>query len=69
MLAWFENKLTICEICQLNDVAGVLYAEEGRLLMSETARSSEDLAVIGLDGETIYEEPADPDADETVRRR
>jgi anhydro-N-acetylmuramic acid kinase len=56
----FENKLTIFELCRLNYVAGALYAEVARSLMRETGTTSEQLAVIGYDGQTIYQEPIDP---------
>jgi anhydro-N-acetylmuramic acid kinase len=59
VLASFENKLSIFELCRLNYVAGALYAEAARSLMRETGTSAEDLAVIGYDGQTIYQEPAD----------
>ena len=60
VLAAFENKLSIFELCRLNYVAGALYAEAARSLMRETQTSPEALAVIGFDGQTIYQEPADP---------
>jgi anhydro-N-acetylmuramic acid kinase len=60
VLASFENRLTIFELCRLNYVAGALYAEVARSLMRETQTSPEKLAVIGYDGQTIYQEPADP---------
>jgi anhydro-N-acetylmuramic acid kinase len=59
VLASFENKLSIFELCRLNYVAGALYAEAARSLIRETGTSAEDLAVIGYDGQTIYQEPAD----------
>jgi anhydro-N-acetylmuramic acid kinase len=59
VLAAFENKLSIFELGRLNYVAGSLYAEAARLLMRETQTPSEALAVIGFDGQTIYQEPAD----------
>jgi anhydro-N-acetylmuramic acid kinase len=59
VLAAFENKLSIFELCRLNYIAGALYAEAARLLMRETQTPSEALAVIGFDGQTIYQEPAD----------
>jgi anhydro-N-acetylmuramic acid kinase len=59
VLASFENRLTIFELCRLNYVAGALYAEVARSLMRETDTAPEDLAVIGFDGQTIYQEPAD----------
>jgi anhydro-N-acetylmuramic acid kinase len=59
VLASFENQLSIFELCRLNYVAGALYAEAARSLMRRTATAPEDLAVIGYDGQTIYQEPAD----------
>jgi anhydro-N-acetylmuramic acid kinase len=59
VLAAFENKLTIFELCRLNYVAGALYAEVARSLMRETGVTPDRLAVIGYDGQTIYQEPAD----------
>ncbi len=60
VLAAFENKLSIFELTRLNYVAGALYAEAARSLMRETGTSPEQLSVIGFDGQTIYQEPADP---------
>jgi anhydro-N-acetylmuramic acid kinase len=60
VLASFENKLTIFELCRLNYVAGALYAEVARSLMREQGVTSENLEVIGYDGQTIYQEPIDP---------
>ena len=60
VLAAFENKLSIFELCRLNYVAGALYAEAARSLMRETGTAPEALSVIGFDGQTIYQEPADP---------
>ena len=60
VLAAFENKLTIFELTRLNYVAGALYAETARSLMRETGVAPEQLDVIGYDGQTIYQEPADP---------
>jgi anhydro-N-acetylmuramic acid kinase len=59
VLAAFENKLSIFELCRLNYVAGALYAQAARSLMRETRTTPEALAVIGFDGQTIYQEPAD----------
>src|SRR5260370_38131806 len=55
VLASFENKLTIFELCRLNYVAGALYAEAARSLMRETGVAPEDLALIGSDGHAIYQ--------------
>ena len=60
VLAAFENKLSIFELCRLNYVAGALYAEAARSLMRETQTMPGALAVIGFDGQTLYQEPADP---------
>ena len=54
MLASFENKLSIFELCRLNYVAGALYAEAARSLMRETHTTPGALAVIGFDGQTLY---------------
>jgi anhydro-N-acetylmuramic acid kinase len=59
VLASFENKLSIFELCRLNYVAGALYAEAARSLMRETSTMPDALSVIGFDGQTIYQEPAD----------
>jgi anhydro-N-acetylmuramic acid kinase len=59
VLAAFENKLSIFELCRLNYVAA-LYAEASRSLMRETHTSPEALSVIGFDGQTICQELADP---------
>jgi len=55
----FENRLTLFELTRLNYVAGALYAEAARSLMRETGTMPECLAVIGFDGQTIYQEPPD----------
>jgi anhydro-N-acetylmuramic acid kinase len=60
VLKSFENQITIFELCRLNYVAGALYAEAARSLMRETGTTPEALSVIGFDGQTIYQEPADP---------
>ena len=59
VLAAFENKLSIFALCRLNYVAGALYAEAARSLMRENGVTPQDLAVIGFDGQTIYQESAD----------
>ena len=43
VLAAFENKLSIFELCRLNYVAGALYAEAARSLMRETQTPPEAL--------------------------
>jgi anhydro-N-acetylmuramic acid kinase len=54
VLATFENKLTIFELCRLNYVAGALYAEAARSLMRENGVAPGDLAVIGFDDQGPY---------------
>ena len=43
-----------------NYITGALYAEAARSLMRETRTAPEFLSVIGFDGQTVYQEPADP---------
>src|ERR1700724_2009018 len=59
VLRAFENKLTIFELCRLNYSVGAVYAECARSLMRERGLSPGDVEVIGYDGKTIYQEPAD----------
>jgi anhydro-N-acetylmuramic acid kinase len=59
VLRAFENKLTIFELCRLNYAVGAVYAECARSLMREHGLSPDDVEVIGYDGQTIYQEPAD----------
>jgi anhydro-N-acetylmuramic acid kinase len=59
VLRAFENKLTIFELCRLNYAVGAVYAECARSLMRELGLSPGDVEVIGYDGQTIYQEPAD----------
>ena len=42
VLASFENKLSIFELCRLNYVAGALYADAARSLMRETGTPPKD---------------------------
>ena len=44
LLAAFDNKLTIFELCRLNYVAGALYAEAARALVREQGVAPQDLA-------------------------
>lgn len=59
VLLAFENKLSIFALCRLNYVAGAVYAEAARALMAETGVKAGELSVIGFDGQTIYQEPAE----------
>lgn len=58
VLRAFDNKLSIFELCRLNYTTGAVYAECARAFMREMNLKSEDVAVIGYDGQTIYQEPA-----------
>ena len=57
VLLAFENKLSLFEMNRLNYEAGAVYAEAALKLMAKTGKTSADIAVIGYDGQTIYQEP------------
>ena len=59
VLRAFDNRLSVFELCRLNYTAGAVYATCARALMREHALEPEDVAAIGYDGQTIYQEPAD----------
>jgi anhydro-N-acetylmuramic acid kinase len=59
ILRAFENKLSLFELCQLNYLAGAVYAESARTLMRKLRLGAGDLEVIGFDGQTLYQEPPD----------
>jgi len=59
VLRAFENKLNLFEFCRLNYTVGAVYGECARSLMQEQQLSPGDVEVIGYDGQTIYQEPAD----------
>jgi len=58
VLKAFDNQLSIFELCRLNYTAGAVYAECARALMRQLQLDGEKVAVIGYDGQTIYQEPA-----------
>lgn len=58
VLRAFDNKLSIFELCRLNYTTGAVYARYARELMRELKLKPQDVAVIGYDGQTIYQEPA-----------
>lgn len=66
VLAAFENKLTIFELTRLHYVAGAVYARAARRLLDQEGLSPQDIDVIGVDGQTIYQEPPDRDSYATV---
>ncbi len=57
VLRSFENKITLFEFNRLNYLAGAVYAECARKLMTEANLKPGDVEVIGYDGQTIYQEP------------
>ncbi len=59
VLRGFANELSIFELTRLNYVAGAVYAEAARALLDKTRVRPEDVHVIGVDGQTIYQEPPD----------
>lgn len=59
VLRAFDNQLSIFELCRLNYTAGAVYATYARQLMRELSLKPEDVTVVGYDGQTIYQEPAD----------
>ncbi|KAJ0109371.1 uncharacterized protein J7T55_000296 [Diaporthe amygdali] len=61
VLSAFNNSLTIFELCRLNYAAGAVYAEAANALIKKAGLKPEDVEVIGYDGQTIYQEPADKD--------
>ncbi|KAH8897610.1 anhydro-N-acetylmuramic acid kinase [Thozetella sp. PMI_491] len=61
ILRAFNNDLTIFEMTRLNYAAGALYAEAANELMKKNNLKSEDVDVIGYDGQTIYQEPPNRD--------
>ena len=59
VLAAFENKVTLFELCRRNYIAGAVYAEAALALLAKSGIRREDLEVVGFDGQTIYQEPPD----------
>lgn len=57
VLKAFQNELSIFELTRLNYVVGAVYAETASELMREANVTSEDVTLIGVDGQTIYQEP------------
>lgn len=57
VLKAFENRLSIFELTRLNYVVGAVYAEAAAELMRQAGVTSQDVDLIGVDGQTIYQEP------------
>ena len=58
----FNNEISIFEMTRLNYAAGALYADAVAALLKKAALTSEDVEVIGFDGQTVYQEPPDREA-------
>lgn len=58
----FEDRLGIFRLCRLNYEVGAVYAGVVRQLLDKNGLSPEDVSVVGLDGQTIYQEPPDKEA-------
>ena len=58
----FSNELTIFELTRLHYVAGAVYAEAARKLMDDQGLRPDQIEVIGVDGQTIYQEPPNYEA-------
>jgi len=59
VLKAFANELSIFELTRLHYVAGAVYAEAARSLLDKRGLSPAEVEVIGVDGQTIYQEPPD----------
>ncbi len=59
VLKAFNNEVDTFEMCRLNYEAGAVFAEATKELLKKTRKVSDDIAVIGFDGQTIYQEPPD----------
>jgi len=59
VLLAFANQATIFDLARLHYVAGAVYAEAALALLAQQGVQAEDVDVIGVDGQTIYQEPPD----------
>lgn len=57
VLLAFENKVGLFEMTRLNYEAGAVYAAAARNIMEQVGITGKDVAVVGFDGQTIYQEP------------
>lgn len=57
VLRAFRNDLSIFELTRLNYVVGAVYAKAAERLLRDTGKASADIELIGVDGQTIYQEP------------
>lgn len=61
VLRAFTGDITVFELTRLHYEAGAVYADATRALMEKNALTGADVAVIGYDGQTIYQEPPRPE--------
>jgi len=61
VLKAFANELSIFGLTRLHYVAGAVYAEAARALLDQRGLRPAEVEVIGVDGQTIYQEPPDQD--------
>ncbi|KIW26191.1 uncharacterized protein PV07_09305 [Cladophialophora immunda] len=57
----FNNDLSLFDMTRVNYAAGAAYAEAVRSLLSRNNLKSQDIDVVGYDGQTIYQEPPEPE--------
>jgi anhydro-N-acetylmuramic acid kinase len=57
VLRAFRSELTIFELSRLQYVVGAVYAEAARELVEMQQLKPEQVNVIGVDGQTVYQEP------------
>ena len=55
----FENRTTIFELTRINYIAGAVYAKACLALIEQTGIDPATVLAIGVDGQTIYQEPPD----------
>ncbi len=59
VLRLFDNQLSVFDLVRLNYVAGAVYAEAAQALIDQTGVDPTTVTCIGVDGQTIYQEPTD----------
>lgn len=59
VLKAFANELSIFELTRLHYTAGAVYAEAAQSLLDKRDLRPAEVEVIGVDGQTIYQEPPD----------
>lgn len=57
VLRAFTNELSIFELTRLNYLAGAVFAEAVLELMERASVSGDEIELVGVDGQTIYQEP------------